>query len=106
MNHPEFMTAITNCYGTFNKELDKYIAYQSEMLEKITFKYIKERFQESELESIFAKIIVKVNPKFKTPPPRQTLKNTSRDRLMQILNSWRINSMKSLTDQGTALIIS
>ena len=81
MNHPEFMTAITNCYGTFNKELDKYVAYQSEILEKITFKYIKERFQESELESVFAKIIVKVNPKFKTPPspadfeehfPRQT----------------------------------
>jgi hypothetical protein len=58
MRHTEYMTAVTDCYGP----------YSSELLEKITFKYIKERFKEDELEGLFAKIIVKVNPKYKTPP--------------------------------------
>jgi len=58
MKHEEFMTAITNCYDP----------YKSSMLEQITFKYIKERFKESELDGVFKTIIIKVNPKFKTPP--------------------------------------
>lgn len=58
MKHSEFMTALTDCYGP----------YKSELLEKITFKYIKERFNESELEAVFGLITIRVNPKFRTPP--------------------------------------
>lgn len=58
MKHTEFMTAIVECYSP----------YQSKILEQITFKYVKERFQESELENVFSGLIIKLNSKFKTPP--------------------------------------
>lgn len=58
MNYPEFMTAIEQCYGT----------YSAPILKTLTAKYIMERFKESELENVFKTIIIKVNPKFKTPP--------------------------------------
>lgn len=58
MKHSEFMAAIADCYDS----------YKSPMLEQITFKFIKERFQESELEAVFGQLIIKVNPKYKTPP--------------------------------------
>jgi hypothetical protein len=58
MNYAEFITAITDIYGS----------YQSEPLKRITIKYVIERFQESELESVFGQLIIKVNPKYKTPP--------------------------------------
>lgn len=58
MRYAEFMTAITDCYDN----------YKSPILETITFKYIKERFQESDLENVFSTLIIKVNPKYKTPP--------------------------------------
>ena len=58
MKYAEFMTAITDCYDN----------YKSPILEQITFKYIKDRFKESDLEGIFSTLIIKVNPKYKTPP--------------------------------------
>lgn len=58
MKYAEFMTAITDCYDN----------YKSPILEQITFKYIKERFKETDLEGIFSALIIKVNPKYKTPP--------------------------------------
>ena len=58
MKHTEFMAAIVECYSP----------YQSKILEQLTFKYIKERFKESELENILGIITTKVNPKFKTAP--------------------------------------
>ena len=58
MQHAEFMTAVTDIYGP----------YASPVLEQITFKYIKERFKESELQAVIEKLILKKSAKFKTPP--------------------------------------
>lgn len=58
MNHLDFMQCTVETYGP----------YQSKILEKLTYEYIQKNFQESELENIFGQLIIKVNPKFKTPP--------------------------------------
>lgn len=58
MNYPEFMTAIIEVYGD----------YTSPALKKITAMYIKEKWQESELENIFKKLILVKTAKYKTPP--------------------------------------
>jgi len=58
MKHIEFIKAISEYYGE----------YSSKLVERMTFEYIQDRFKESELEGVFKTIIIKVNPKFKTPP--------------------------------------
>ena len=58
MTHLEFIQTTVAIYGK----------YQSELLERLTYEYIKDRFNESELDNVFKTIIIKVNPKFKTPP--------------------------------------
>jgi len=58
MKHLEFIKALVSYYGE----------YSSKLVERMTFEYLQDRFNESELESVFKTIIVKVNPKFKTPP--------------------------------------
>jgi len=58
MTYAEFITTIEEVYTPYN----------SPMMKKFTATYIKENFQESELEKIFSTLIIKVNPKFKTPP--------------------------------------
>lgn len=58
MTHSEFMTAIIEIYGK----------YDSGVLEKITFKYIREKFKESELQGVVEKLILVKSAKYKTPP--------------------------------------
>jgi len=58
MNYPEFMTAVIEIYGQ----------YQSETLKKLTAVYIKERWDEKELESIFKQLLLKKPSRYKTPP--------------------------------------
>ncbi len=58
MKHSEFMTAIEEIYGE----------YKSPLLKKMTAIYLKEHFRESELENVFKSVMIKVNPKYKTPP--------------------------------------
>jgi len=58
MKHIEFIKAISEYYGE----------YSSKLVERMTFEYIQDRFKESDLENVFKTIIIKVNPKFKTPP--------------------------------------
>ena len=58
MNYPEFMTAIEQTYGS----------YSAPILKTMTAKYIMEQYKECDLDNIFGTIIIKVNPKFKTPP--------------------------------------
>jgi len=60
MKYAEFMTAITGIYGP----------YSSPILEQITFKYIKERFSEADLQAVIEKLILKKTTKYKdTKPP-------------------------------------
>ncbi len=58
MNYKEFMTALVDVYGV----------YASPVLEKLTFKYVKERWIESDLEDVFKRLILLKSAKFKTPP--------------------------------------
>lgn len=58
MNHAEFMTAVCEIYGV----------YQSPALEKLTYKYIKERWRESDLENMFKQLVLKKSARYKTPP--------------------------------------
>ncbi|PKL19546.1 MAG: hypothetical protein CVV49_00485 [Spirochaetae bacterium HGW-Spirochaetae-5] len=58
MNYEKFMTALVEVYGVYN----------SPILEKLTFKYIKERWRESELDDVFKRLILVKSAKFKTPP--------------------------------------
>jgi len=58
MAHKKFIAALIEIYGD----------YASEKLEDMTYLYLQERFKESELDNVFKTIIIKVNPKFKTPP--------------------------------------
>jgi hypothetical protein len=58
MQYNDFMTAITDIYGD----------YKSEILEQITVKYIRERFKEPELDKVMSTLLLKLNPKYKTPP--------------------------------------
>lgn len=58
MTYIKFLAAIIEIYG----------AYNSEALEKLTFKYIQERWQESELDGIFKQLILRKSAKYKTPP--------------------------------------
>ena len=58
MKHAEFMTAVIGIYGP----------YSSPILEQITFKYIKERFSEADLQAVIEKLILKKSSKYKTPP--------------------------------------
>jgi len=64
MKYAEFMTAIVAVYGSYSKHPES----EESLLEKITFKYIMERFKESELEDVFKKLILTKSAKFKTPP--------------------------------------
>ena len=58
MKYNEFMAAIESIYGQ----------YTSDILAQITVKYVRERFKESDLERVLSKLILVVNPKYKTPP--------------------------------------
>jgi hypothetical protein len=58
LKHIEFIKAVSEYYGE----------YSSKLVERMTFEYIQDRFKESDLENVFKTIIIKVNPKFKTPP--------------------------------------
>lgn len=58
MTYSEFMAGI----------IDIYTDYQSAILKKLTANYIKERWKESELETILAMLTVKHDPQYKTPP--------------------------------------
>jgi len=72
MKHIEFISIIIQFYGKYN----------STLIEKLTMDYIKDRWKESDLESIFKQLILKKSSQFKTPPdpanfeelfPRQNL---------------------------------
>jgi hypothetical protein len=52
------MSAVIEIYGP----------YKSEALKKITYTYLRENFQEPELENKLATLIKRLNPKYKTPP--------------------------------------
>lgn len=62
MTYSEFMAGI----------IDVYTDYQSAILKKLTANYIKERWQEPELDNILAMLTVKHDPKYKTPPSPAT----------------------------------
>jgi hypothetical protein len=62
MKYSEFITAVE----------DIYTPYTSEILKKLTIKYVKERWQESELDNVLAMLTVKHDPKYKTPPSPAT----------------------------------
>jgi hypothetical protein len=79
MKHLEFIQAIIAIYGK----------YQSEFLERLSYEYLQERFKESDLENVFKTIIIKVNPKFKTPPsPADFEEFFPRENLDQIAAEW------------------
>ena len=79
MTHLEFIQTTVAIYGK----------YQSEILERLTYEYLKNRFSESELENIFNTIIIKVNPKYKTPPsPADFEEFFPRENLEQIASEW------------------
>lgn len=85
MNYPEFMTAIIEVYGD----------YTSPALKKITAMYIKEKWQESELENIFKKLILVKTAKFKTPPDPAEFeelffKKSEKEYEAEALEWWRI----------------
>ena len=58
MTYNEFLSACENVYGN----------YQSEILKRFTAQFVKENFKEDELESVLSKILLSINPKYKTPP--------------------------------------
>lgn len=58
MTYSEFMTTIEEVYTP----------YAAPMLKKMTAMYIKEHFTEPELDKTMATLLVKLNPKYKTPP--------------------------------------
>ena len=66
MTYSEFMAGI----------IDIYTDYQSPILKKLTANYIKERWQESELDTILAMLTVKHDPKYKTPPSPATFEES------------------------------
>ena len=66
MTYSEFMAGI----------IDIYTDYQSQILKKLTANYIKERWQESELNAILAMLMVKHDPKYKTPPSPATFEES------------------------------
>lgn len=79
MKHLEFIKALVGYYGE----------YSSKLVERMTFEYIQDRFKESELENVFKVIIIKVNPKFKTPPsPADFEEFFPRENLEQIAAGW------------------
>ena len=58
MTYSEFMALIIDIYGD----------YKSARLKQITAAYIQQNYSESDLENVFAKLMIKLNPKYKTPP--------------------------------------
>ena len=62
MKYSEFFTAIE----------DIYTPYTSEILKKLAIKYVKERWQEAEIDNIIAMLTVRHDPKYKTPPSPAT----------------------------------
>jgi len=79
MKHIEFIKAISEYYGE----------YSSKLVERMTFEYIQDRFKESDLENVFKTIIIKVNPKFKTPPsPADFEEFFPRENIDQIASEW------------------
>jgi hypothetical protein len=79
MKHIEFIKAVSEYYGE----------YSSKLVERITFEYIQDRFKESDLENVFKTIIIKVNPKFKTPPsPADFEEFFPRENMEQIAAEW------------------
>lgn len=58
MTYSEFMALLIDIYGD----------YKSPRLKQITAAYIQQNYSEPELENVFAKLIIKLNPKYKTPP--------------------------------------
>ena len=57
-DYSEFLAVIIDVYGD----------YKSPVLKKLTALYIKENFKVRELENILSKLLIELNPKFKTPP--------------------------------------
>lgn len=85
MKYSEFITAIE----------DIYTPYTSDILKKLTIKYIKERWQESELDGILAMITVKHDPKYKTPPSPATfeecfLRSSAKSTDAEALHWWKL----------------
>lgn len=62
MNYADFMRDIVSIYAP----------YSSDILKKLTLKYVMERWQESELDVILVMLTVKHDPKYKTPPSPAT----------------------------------
>lgn len=58
MKHIEFLSAIIKVYGE----------YSSDILQDLTMEYIKTRWEESELDGVFKKLILNKSAKYKTPP--------------------------------------
>ena len=58
MKHAEFLTTLIECYGQYN----------SKILERLVYEYIKERFKESELDNVIKKILAVKKTQYKVPP--------------------------------------
>ena len=58
MTYSDFMTTLEHVYGE----------YKSDIMKRITAQYISNNFSEDRLEFVMSKILLSVNPRFKTPP--------------------------------------
>jgi hypothetical protein len=58
VKHIEFLSAVIKVYGE----------YSSDILQDMTMEYIKTRWEESELDGVFKKLILNKSAKYKTPP--------------------------------------
>lgn len=79
MDHVKFMANVIEIYGE----------YKPEIMENITMQYIKNRFKESDLDGVFNAVIIKVNPKYKTPPsPADFEEHFPRENIESIAIQW------------------
>lgn len=64
MKYNEFMFAVIELYGEYKVNPET----KESVLKTVTARYIKERWEESELDGVFKKLILKKSSKYKTPP--------------------------------------
>ena len=57
MTYTKFLTGVTGYYGDYNP-----------IVENVVMKYIQGKFQESELNEVFKKLVMNLESKYKTPP--------------------------------------
>lgn len=90
MDHAEFMSAIIEYYGP----------YKSEFVEDVILGYVRDRFQESELESIFKRVIAFHSNQFKTPPDVNVFERLTMDSSVDIAAEGRREFQRILSSMN------